>query len=267
MNFRIAIALILGSSATVGCFQTIDNGVVGGGSQQNATAVAPTIGKLVDAGFPTAFGTPNLTEQCEAGSELCYQLCDSPECATDDGGGGIVLPPVLQTPAVVLPDGGGESTNPCDQLEAMSMQIRTNSCSQCHSQSGAMLTYTFVLDDNALVTQVPSGLNSPLVIPGKPDQSAIIQKMALGLAGGQLGMPPQPSLAKQLSPLASTIVYPTAEDLSIMDAWILACVPGADGGTYAAQYGGGNYGPEGGSTVSVSATPVTPPPPAPDAGN
>jgi hypothetical protein len=58
-------------------------------------------------------------------------------------------------------------------------------------------------------------------------------------------MPPPSSLAANLvsAQIASTIVYPTSEDLSNLYAWILNCVPGTDGGAYSASYYGGNYGP------------------------
>jgi len=150
------------------------------------------------------------------------------------------------------------------------MRIRTDSCSQCHSTVGAKAFWTWVLDDNQLVTNATApGLTAPVVIPGNPNGSVLLQKMELGLAGGQQGMPPSPSQAEGLTSAdaAATIVYPTPEDLSIMYAWILACAPGADAGSYEANYGGGNSGPEGGSTVSVSASPIPPPATSPDAGD
>jgi hypothetical protein len=256
MKLRIVLAFGLSLPAAVGCFQTIDNGVVGGGpGPQDSTdrEAGPAIGTLVDAGFPTAFAGYNPEQQCEAGSALCFQLCNSPECATSDGSpNSVILPPVLMTPAVILPD-GGQSTDPCVQLEAESMRIRTNSCSQCHSTAAPTVSvWNWVLDDNQLVTTPGPGLTppAPLVIAGNPNGSYLLQKIALGITGGSIqGMPPSPQSAKGLTTAdaAATIVYPSPEDYSLMYAWILACAPGADAGAsgYQTGYGGGN--PDGGS--------------------
>jgi hypothetical protein len=268
MKLRIVLALLVGSPAAVGCFQTIDNGVVGGPPDPNSTATssggAVAIGTLVDAGLPDVFAAVNVGQQCEAGSSLCYQLCNSPECATSDGSpNSIILPPVLQTPAFLLAD-GGESTDPCTQLEAESIRIRKNSCSQCHSTTGAQTLWTWVMDDTQLVTNATApNYTVPLVISGNPGQSVLLQKMNLGLAGNQLGMPPADPGGLIGPEAGATVVHPTPEDVSLMYAWILACAPNADAGSYQTNYGGGAYGPEGGSTVSVSAKPV----PAVDAGH
>jgi hypothetical protein len=247
VNGGVLVAGVL----VAGCFQTINDGNIGGGPQDSVATRPPG---NVGSGLPAPFADADVSQQCEPGSERCYQLCLSPECATEDDAGNVVLPPVLQTPVVVLPE-GSTSDNPCDDVEARSLQIRRQVCAQCHDTDGPASTlWHFVLDDQSLITTVPTGLNAPLVIPGNPTASVLLQKIQLGIAGGQLGMPPSQALASSnVSPqIAATIVYPTAEDVSLLYAWILNCAPGTDGGAYSpSSYYGGNYGPDGGVGTSA----------------
>jgi hypothetical protein len=230
-----------------GCFQTINDGNIGGGPQ-NSVATSPP--GNVGSDLPAPFADADVSQQCEPGSALCYQLCLSPECATQDDAGNVVLPPVLQTPVVLLPE-GSTSDDPCADVEARSLQIRQQACAQCHDKGngGTTLIWNYVLDDQALVTTIAPGLAAPLVIPGNPSASVLLQKIQLGIAGGALGMPPSQALATGdvKAQIAATIVYPTPEDVSLLYAWILNCVPGTDGGAYSpSSYYGGNYGPDGG---------------------
>jgi hypothetical protein len=63
------------------------------------------------------------------------------------------------------------------------------------------------------------------------------------MGGAQGGMPP---LTMAGHP---TIPRPTAADLSVLYAWIIQCVPGADGGGYA--FSGGDYAPGGNAAVGT----------------
>jgi len=143
------------------------------------------------------------------------------------------------------------SADPCDEIRARALQIRQQGCSQCHAPPQNVI-YNFVLDDTQLETMVPSGATLPLVVPGNPAGSLLLQKVQLGLSGDKLGMPPPRILAAGAggisSALASTIVYPTPEDFSMLQAWVQSCVPGADGGAYSARYYGGTHGADGGGS-------------------
>jgi hypothetical protein len=262
MKRRIPLVLVLTPPVVAGgffgagflvaaCFQSINDGNIGGGPQDSVATRPPD---NVGSDLPAPFADADVSQQCEPGSALCYQLCLSPECATENDAGSVVLPPILQTPVIVLPE-GSTSDNPCDDVEVRSLQIRRQACAQCHDTGGPASTlWHFVLDDQALITNVPTGLTAPLVIPGNPTASVLLQKIQLGIAGGQLGMPPSQALASSnVSPqVAATIVYPTAEDVSLLDGWILNCAPGTDGGAYSpSSYYGGNYGPDGGVGTSA----------------
>ncbi|HZU84066.1 MAG TPA: hypothetical protein VE987_14155, partial [Polyangiaceae bacterium] len=57
-------------------------------------------------------------------------------------------------------------------------------------------------------------------------------------------MPPMPNTAKTLigANAAAAIVYPTAQDISNLFAWIM-CLAADAGSPYASSYYGGDYGP------------------------
>jgi hypothetical protein len=160
-----------------------------------------------------------------------------------DGGGS---PPYADAGPVPAADAGGpalddgDSVDPCISIEQQSLAIRQRACAQCHGPGGSDDTFDYVLDDHALVTMVGPGLTMPMVIPGQPSASTFLQKVDLGLSGGQLGMPPPPSLAATFTNMSQTIVYPTSEDESILYEWILNCV-GVNGS--AAQAMDASYGP------------------------
>jgi hypothetical protein len=257
MKRRIPFALILTALTMAGCFlmaacfQTVDEGVSNGvpGPQNSSVSTGPTL--------PAAFADADLSQQCEPGSALCYQLCGSPECALQDDAGNIVLPPTLQTPAVVLPT-GAMSPDPCADVSARALQIRQQACAQCHDTSPGIF-WNYVLDDHALVTTIAPGLKTPLVIAGDPAGSVLYQRVLSGLNGDATGMPPSQTIASSnVSPaIAQTIVYPTPEDVSLLYGWILNCAPGTDGGAYAASYYGGNYGP--GGDAGAAPAPISAP--------
>jgi mono/diheme cytochrome c family protein len=257
MNARISFVISVLAAAASGCFQELDPGVAGDPGANNLTFVADG-GDLAEAApipiLPAPFTGGDvdaaLNQQCAYGSALCYQICGSPSCANQDN----TIPAEVTTIPSVLPN-GGTTADPCDVVRAQSLRIRQQSCSQCHGPPPApgFSSFNFVLDDQALVTTIPNTVMVPLVIPGNPSMSYLLQRVALGLSGGQTGMPPPASLASNLVPasIAKTVVSPTPEDLSILYAWILNCVPGADGGAYSSSYYGGNYAPDA-SIVSAS---------------
>jgi hypothetical protein len=244
MHLRICFAMSVLAAAASGCFQALDTGLVGNQGPQESPFVADA---APSPSLPTPFTKSDidaaLSQQCAYGSALCYQLCGSPSCANQDN---TIPPEVISIPSV-LPN-GASSSDACEVVRAQSLRIRQQACSQCHGPAPApgFSAFNFVLDDQALVTKLPNSVMVPLVIPGDPSKSYLFQCVALGISGGQTGMPPQPSMASNLiaSSAAHTIMYPTAEDLSILYAWILNCVPGADGGAYSSSYYGGNWGPD-----------------------
>ena len=263
---RILFALSPALLLATGCFQTIDNGVSGGGPL-NSTDTGGGDDASVAAtgnGLPAPFAGADLNQQCEAGSALCYELCLSPECATTDGGGGVVINPTLQTPAAVLPEGGATDDS-CVALEAESMQVRERSCSGCHGPMPALgfAGFNYVLDDSKLVGGTAS-TGQPMVAAGDPLNSYVWQRMNAGLANpmARNAMPPTPcSVSGASTAVCSNLVYPSAEDVSIMYAWILNCAGSQDGGVISSRYYGGNYGPGGDS----GGPPPAQPPPS-DAG-
>jgi hypothetical protein len=243
MNGRTCFAVSVLAPAVSGCFQTLDPDVVGGPLPKDSTfqadaAPVPTL--------PAPFTSDDIraaqTQQCAYGSALCYQICGSPSCANHDN---TIPPEVISVPSVL--SNGSTTADPCDAVRAQSLQIRRQACGQCHGPPPApgFSAFNFVLDDQALVTKLPNTVVVPLVIPGNPSLSHLFRCVESGLTGAQQGMPPQASLASNLVPsdVAHTVVYPTAEDISILYAWILNCVPGVDGGAYSSSYYGGNYSP------------------------
>jgi hypothetical protein len=249
----IFISFGLAVAATYGCVEDVDPGASAGsgsaGSMQKQSG---------GGGLPAPFTDADLSQQCEAGSALCYELCGSPSCAQQDNS----IPSEVTTPGVLLPE-GGTTDNACQQIIALSYSIRQRSCAMCHGPSPApgFSGFNFVLDDHALVTQVPQTVTVPLIIPGAPSASVFMQRIALSLAGGQTGMPPSPSLASNLAgtTVANAIAYPTAEEVSILNAWIANCVPGTDGGAYWSEYYGGNYGPDASSPADAASSSVVTP--------
>src|SRR5579883_2607834 len=244
MNRRISLILTLLTPALPGCFQSLDSGAAADPTAQGA---ASTAGASDAATLPDGFSVnAALTQQCEYGSALCYELCGSPSCALPDN----TIPSETTTTPIVLPD-GGTSLTPCDDINALSMQIRQRACAQCHGPTGPkQAIYNFVLDDQALVSMVPSGVQAPLVIPGQPTKSYLYQRILSGIQGEATGMPPAPGKATNTvsSDVAKTIVYPTAEDLSILYAWIANCVPGAPASGSSTSSDGGSSADAGGTT-------------------
>jgi hypothetical protein len=241
VGFGSAIVL----SMLGGCFQPLatDSDSVPPPVSGDSTAT------VVDAGpvpaLPSPFtdadiGLAQSDAQCPYGSALCAELCGSPDCALSD----MSIPGLTVTPPIVLAD-GGTTANPCDDIETQSMQIRTQSCSQCHGPNGSNMAYNWVLNDQALATMSP-GNSGPVVIPGNPAGSEMFKRMVAGLyftdpayqgtamgAPNTYGMPPAPGARQAAGPVSAqnSIVTPTSQDVSIIYEWILNCVNGApDGG-------------------------------------
>jgi hypothetical protein len=141
---------------------------------------------------------------------------------------------------------GATTATACAEIEAQSMAIRQRACALCHGPTvvGEFAKFN-VLDDNDLITKSSSmtGTAYRLVTPGDPANSYIYQRIVAG------SMPPPLSMAAGYATPAAlaALVYPTAEDQSVLYEWIYNCL-GADGGAYASSYYGGNYGPDGNFT-------------------
>jgi hypothetical protein len=271
MNLRIPRSVAVCAIVGTGCFQEVDTGVVNGplllvsGGEDGGTGQGRQAGNAssssqepasLDAAFlPSPFHRSDvdaaLTEQCEAGSNLCYQLCGSPSCALVDNS----IPAELAASTIVLPE-GGTAADACAQIDALSMQIRQRSCAPCHGPPPApgFDGLNFILNDQELVSQTPSVVTAPVVTPGDPLGSVLYQRVQQGFTGASQGMPPPPSYLPSFAgpQVAATLVYPSSEDLSILYAWILSCVPGANGAAYASSYYGGNYAPDAGAAVNAA---------------
>jgi mono/diheme cytochrome c family protein len=205
--------LLLGAIA--GCIQELDPGAASG-------AGLSSVDGGDDADNPDAYTT--------------WQLCQSPACDLPSGD----IPYLDQTPLIYLPD-GATTTDPCDDVEQASMAVRQTYCAQCHQAPGGQGGLGFVLDDGQLTGALSqtatddAGKPERLVIAGDPLHSLLYARVAQGLSGSTSGMPPL-TLAGYTS-----IPRPTASDLSVLYAWIVACLPGTDGGAYSP--GGGDYAP------------------------
>jgi hypothetical protein len=228
--------LLAPPGVAVGCFQGLDTGSATGSGGS-------------DLGAPA--------QQCAPNSAECFALCGAPLCALPDG----AIPTALETPPIYNAD-GSTVTNPCDMIEAESMDIRRQSCAPCHGGPGAPGGnpdgFNYVMDDVALTTHLsnnymaPDGAPFRMVIPGDPSDSWIYERMVSGLTGSAAGMPPNATQVSQLlGPEAGAdFVWPTAADISVMYGWIYDCL--GDGGAYSiGHYGaGGPYGPAGGAAWS-----------------
>lgn len=246
MDIRIALAFALVASSTAGCFQQLDSGATGG--PEDLKIIPPSAGPSDASTLPTPFTDADLqaalstSQPCTPGSPLCFELCGSPSCALQSNN----IPTNLGSEAAILPDGGA-STNPCDDINARALQIRQQSCSPCHGAPPGQSGFSWVLSDSDIVTKVAPGLTTPVVIAGDPDDSPLMQRVITRISTptALTGMPPPSGqLQTYVAPaLAATIVYPTAEDVSVLYTWITACVPGADAGSFDNAYYGGNYAP------------------------
>jgi hypothetical protein len=109
------------------------------------------------------------------------------------------------------------------------MVVRQTYCAGCHQSPANQGGLSFVLSAPQLAaatsqsTTGDAGAPQKLVVAGNPLQSPLYQSVAQGLSGGATGMPPV-ALAGYAS-----IPRPTASDVSILYAWIVACLPGAGG--------------------------------------
>jgi len=169
--------------------------------------------------------TPEPDDAASSAGLTPWQICQSPSC--DDPNG--TIPFMQQTPAIYLPD-GGSTTDPCVDVEALSVSIRQTYCASCHGPgTGAgQGGFNYVLDDPSLQGSVTTNATFPrFVVPGDPSQSFLYVSIANG------HMPP-PSIAG-----APPNPVPTASDLSVLYGWIVACFP--DAGGYVT--GGGSWGP------------------------
>jgi hypothetical protein len=217
-------AALLLVALAAGCFQEIDPGAATGIAMDDAGSLSP------DA----------LT---------CWQLCQSPSC--DDPAG--TIPVLTVTPPIYLPD-GGTTKDPCDDVEQASMAVRQTYCGGCHASPASQGGLGFVLNDNQLAATLAASTDDAgnaqrLMTPGDPSHSMVYTLVAQGLGGSQTGMPPL-SMAGYTS-----IPRPSAADVSVLYAWILACAPGTDGGAYV--YGGGDYAPDGGGAPPAAGDAAT----------
>jgi hypothetical protein len=204
---KLAVLAMTAAPLTGACFQSLDTNAA------NGTGPAPA----------AVQGTTT------------WQICQSPSCDLPNG----EVPVNLTTPPVYLSD-GTTTNDPCDQVRAESLQIRKTYCAGCHESPASMDGFSFVLDDARLATALsqtatnPDGTPQRLLVPGQPYTSRLYQRVAAGLGGTAAGMPPT-ALAGYPS-----IPRPSVKDVSVLYAWIQACIAGADAGGY--DVGGGAYG-------------------------
>jgi hypothetical protein len=211
MTRGLALALASGAAvvaacvAVAGCLEEIDT----------TAASGPGLGAAsTDAGAPLDAYTS-------------WQICQSPSCDQPSGD----IPFLDTTPAIYLPD-GSTTTNPCDDVEQAAIGLRQTYCTSCHESPANQGGIDFILDDTRLVGAVSqtatddAGKSLHLVVPGDPAHSWLYARVTAGLAGSAAGMPPPSAQG------GAGISHCTAADLSVLYGWILACVPGTDGGVY-----------------------------------
>jgi hypothetical protein len=215
----VRLAVLLCFPLAGACFQTLDQN-----ASSDPAGATPTAGQ-------------SLTS---------WQLCQSPSCDSPSG----EVPVLLDTPPIYLPD-GGTTSNPCDDVELRSMTIRQTYCASCHEAPASQAGLGFILDDAQLSTALsqtavlPDGGPQRLLVPGSPYGSRLYQRVAAGLSGSAAGMPPV------AQPGYPAIPRPSAADLSLLYGWIVACIPGTDGGGYVT--GGAYYAPTGADSGGPSA--------------
>jgi hypothetical protein len=199
--------------------------------------LAPGCIEQVDSGAASGSGAEDGGGGATDAEGLsAWQLCQSPSCDWISG----EIPYLDQTPPIFLPD-GATTASPCDDVEQASMAVRQTYCASCHQAPADQAGINFTLDDAQLAVAqsqtavTDAGVPQKLIVPGDPLHSWYYVRVAQGMGGGQGGMPP---LAMPGYP---TIPRPSASDLSVLYAWIVACFPGTDAGAYA--LGGGNYAP------------------------
>jgi len=220
---------------------------------------------------PPQVDAGDINVQCANGSAACFSLCGSPECALPDA----ALPPVLDTPVIWYQPGGAvnnvgtptpgmSTTDPCVAINDASQAIRKRSCGACHvpgAQAAVTSHFDYVLDDMKLATSKNNAQTKNMVVPGDPANSYVYQRIVTGLHGtGSGGMPPDTSVlpsyvgaaAYQANP--NIVTYPTPADVSILNAWILTCMPGANATAYQTSYGSGLHGPAATSTADAGVT-------------
>ena len=245
MRHRLSLVFILGAAVETSCLLQKSPGTEG----------------VVPPPPPPVPDTTDPTMQCVKESAACFQLCGSPECGVADGSSYGSLPPVLDIPSVWYQPGGAvnglgtpapatSTDDPCVAISDASQVIRQRSCGACHGPNGVAAThFLYVLDDTMLANHPSNTGTYTMVTPGDPLNSYVYQRMATGLAGaGSGGMPPPPSMlgaylgADSVQANPNIVVYPTAADVSVMYAWIVNCMAGADTGYYQANYGSGSFG-------------------------
>ncbi|MGD0524500.1 MAG: hypothetical protein ABSE49_05135 [Polyangiaceae bacterium] len=201
----VSAAAIVGVAViATGCFQELNPDAASGGALSDPEGGSPA--------------------EVPDGGETTWELCQSPSCDAIDG----AVPLLTETPPVYLAD-AATTTDPCVQVEQASLVVRQTYCAGCHQSPANQGGLSFVLSDTQLAaataqsTTGDAGAPQKLVVAGNPLQSPLYQSVAQGLSGGSTGMPPV-ALAGYAS-----IPRPTASDVSILYAWIVACLPGAGG--------------------------------------
>jgi hypothetical protein len=251
------------AAAIGGCFQEIDVEAASG------KGIAPP---QVDGGTASPKGPQAQVGPCPSGevcsspgsvqctldSPECFFLCGAPLCSLgpdpNDPDAGVTFPQAATVPPILVGNtdselfaDGSTTTNPCAQVEAESLFIRQRSCAPCHNgqppgPSQGEGNFNSIMNDSLLVTthsatgiMTDGGALAQYVVPGDPNSSLVFETVTGG------SMPPSPSLSENLIgyEAGAGIVPLTPADVSILYAWILACVPGTDAGVYAAMYGGG----------------------------
>jgi hypothetical protein len=235
MNHHWIGLLVLSAAAAAACsFEPVDGGASGGdGGNAGASTLLPAA--------PVSADNPDSS----------WALCGSPSCDNANG----TIPLLTDFPPIYLPD-GGETTNPCTEIESESMAIRQNDCAVCHSGTSPVGGYNFILDDAMLVSSNVNGVS--YVAAGDPAASLVYQKASAGLDPTSVaGMPPMGITPR-----------PSVSDVSVLYQWIM-CLGGDAGAGTTVSYGGdgGVVGAGTGDATADSASPLPDATLPPDSGS
>lgn len=268
--FFVGGALSAASAAVGGCLQSYDPVAASGGG---GLTTAPGDSSGGGASCPTGqvCNDPG-TAQCTLDSFQCFFQCGSPLCALGPDPGGAVdgapIPQAAAVPPIFVGStdtqfggtaDGSTTTDPCVQIESQAVQIRQQSCAECHvadPKPACGCALNNIMDDAYLTSTnspdytLEGGAPYPYIAPGNPQGSLIYARIAART------MPPIYTIASNVvgPDAAAALIYPTPSDMSVLYTWIQNCL--GDGGAYASNYYGGGlngstcFGPCGEASAS-----------------
>lgn len=128
---------------------------------------------------------------------------------------------------------GPGGVDSCEQVNARAQGILQKNCAYCHQHPAKMGNFDFILNIATLVS-ANSTAGNKFIVPGSPEGSRIIQRIAAG------EMPPRDMM----------LMRPTSDDLALLRDWVRRCVTTGS----VADAGGGGQGGQ------PDAEPEPPPP-------